>query len=81
MIQVEYKDDAGMVTGLGYDYRESLEISLRRLFSQLGVEPGTDIVFFHFYSYFVHRAWSEIQSGDSRWFRWFQGFLVSAGKK
>ena len=42
---MEYKDEAGMVTGIGYDYRESLEISIRRLFIQLGVEPGTEIVF------------------------------------
>jgi hypothetical protein len=39
-IQEEYKDKNGTIIGLGFDYRESLELSLGRLFSLLNLDSG-----------------------------------------
>ena len=39
-IQDEYKDSDGTVIGLGFDYRESLELSVGRLASHLNLETG-----------------------------------------
>jgi hypothetical protein len=38
--QEEYKDAQGTTVGLGFDYRESLELSLKRIFSLLSLDSG-----------------------------------------
>ena len=40
VLKEEYRDGSGVITGLGYVYRESLEISLGRLFSVLSLNSG-----------------------------------------
>ena len=66
----EYKDSTGMTTGLGYQYRESLEISVRRLLSHLGLETGPDL-----------RYKVEIRDGfDAFRVSWYQQFGVHPEK-
>ena len=38
--QVEFKNELETVVGLGFEYRESLELSVKRLFAQLSLESG-----------------------------------------
>ena len=40
VLQEEYTDKDGVIVGLGYDYRESLEFSLKRLFALLDLASG-----------------------------------------
>ena len=71
-----------MTTGLGYDYRESLEISIGRLFSLLSLDSGIEIDGFmvRIFNAYTFRPWKAVCSGGTRWIWCIQGVMVSTGR-